>query len=117
MSSPARLRGFVRREARLREVPGVPGIRLHQADDVTALWHRTADLLGIADPPLPYWAFAWSGGLAVVHYLIERPDLVAGKSVLDLGTGSGLCGIVAGKLGAASVHAVDVDPLAASATG
>jgi predicted nicotinamide N-methyase len=114
-TSPARLRGFVRGETRLREVPGVPGIRLHQADDVTALWHRIADVLGVSDPPLPYWAFAWSGGLAVVQYLTEHPELVDGRSVLDLGTGSGLCGIVAAKLGAASVRAVDIDPLAAAA--
>jgi predicted nicotinamide N-methyase len=114
-ASVARLRGFIRRETRLREVPGVPGIRLHQADDVTALWHRTADVLGISDPPLPYWAFAWSGGLAVATYLLERPDSVEGRSVLDLGTGSGLCGIVAARLGASSVAAFDVDPLAAAA--
>jgi predicted nicotinamide N-methyase len=93
----------------------VPGIRLYQATDVTALWHRTGEVLGTDDPPLPYWAFAWSGGLAVVQYLLERHEVVESRSVLDLGTGSGLCGIVAARLGAVSVRAVDVDPLAAAA--
>jgi predicted nicotinamide N-methyase len=114
-SSAARLRGFVRRETSLRDVPGVPGIRLHQATDVTSLWHRTAEVLGDPDPPLPYWAFTWSGGLAVVHYLLEHPELVNARTVIDLGTGSGLCGIVAARLGAASVQAIDVDPLATTA--
>jgi predicted nicotinamide N-methyase len=35
--------------------------------------------------------------------------------VLDLGSGSGLCAIVAARVGAASVQAVDVDPLAEAA--
>jgi predicted nicotinamide N-methyase len=115
VASSARLRSFVRSETRLRDVPGVPGIRLYQADDVTTLWHRTAGTLGTADPALPYWAFTWAGGLAVVQHLLGQPELVNGKLVLDLGTGSGLCGIVAARLGATSVTAVDVDALAAAA--
>ncbi len=113
--SHAQLRGFILRETRLREVPGIPGIRLYQTEDVTALWHRTASVLRLDDPPLPYWAFAWSGGLGVVRFLLEQPLTVRGQTVLDLGSGSGLCGIVAATLGAASVVAVDVDPLAAVA--
>ncbi len=71
--------------------------------------------LGLADPPLPYWGFAWPGGLAVAHHLVAHPELVAGRRVLDLGTGSGLCGIVAARGGAASVAAVDIDPIARAA--
>jgi predicted nicotinamide N-methyase len=71
--------------------------------------------LGLADPPLPYWGFAWPGGLAVAHHLVAHPELVAGRRVLDLGTGSGLCGIVAARAGAASVAAVDIDPIARAA--
>ena len=37
-----------------------------------------------------------------------------GQDVLDLGTGSGLLAIIAAKLGAASVEAIDIDPLAAA---
>jgi ribosomal protein L11 methyltransferase len=39
-----------------------------------------------------------------------------GMQVLDVGCGSGILGIAAAKLGASSVEAVDVDPLAVSAT-
>jgi len=113
-SLPSRL-AFVRRQTRLQDVPDVPGLRLHLGDDVTSVWHRTGEFLGIADPPLPYWAFAWSGGLGIARYLLDHPDEVAGRSVVDVGTGSGLCAIVAARLDATSVLAVDIDPFAAAA--
>jgi predicted nicotinamide N-methyase len=81
-----------------------------------ALCQRTGQVLRIEDPDLPYWAFPWAGGLAIAHHLIQQPAEVAGRSILDLGAGSGLCGIVAARLGAASVLASDIDPLASAAT-
>jgi predicted nicotinamide N-methyase len=113
--APAARRAFVRRHTRLQDVPEVPGLRLHLADDVTAVWGRTGEFLGLTDPPLPFWAFAWSGGLAVARYLADHPGEVAGRRVVDVASGSGICAIVAARLGAASVQAVDVDPLAAAA--
>jgi predicted nicotinamide N-methyase len=113
-SLPSRL-AFVRRHTRLQDVPDVPGLRLQLGDDVTTVWHRTGEFLGLADPPLPYWAFAWSGGLGIVRYLDDHPEEVAGRAVVDVGSGSGLCAIVAARLGAASVLAMDVDPFAAAA--
>jgi predicted nicotinamide N-methyase len=113
--SLASRRAFVRRHTRLQDVAEVPGLRLHLADDVTAVWHRTGEFLDLADPPLPYWAFAWSGGLGISRYLLDHPDEVAGQAVVDVGTGSGLCAIVAARLDAASVQAADIDPFAAAA--
>jgi predicted nicotinamide N-methyase len=113
-SLPGR-RAFVRRHTRLQDVTEVPGLRLHLGDDVTTLWHRTGEFLGVTDPPLPYWAFAWSGGLGIARYVVDHPDVVAGRRVVDVGSGSGLCGIVAARVGAASVLAIDIDPLAAAA--
>ncbi len=109
------MRAFVRRETRLRPVADVPGLQLHLADDVTLLWHRVGEFLGEPDPSLPYWAFTWSGGLAIARHLLARPEEVAGKQVLDMGTGSGLCAIVAAQLDAQSVEAIDIDPLAEAA--
>ena len=113
--SPANLRAFVRRNTRLLPVPDVPSVRLHTASDVTALWDLAGAELGLADPPLPFWGFPWAGGLAVARYLVDHPEEVADRRVFDLAAGSGLCGIVAAKLGAADVHAADVDPLAQAA--
>jgi predicted nicotinamide N-methyase len=93
----------------------VPGVRLHVADDVMGLSALAAQELGTGDPDLPYWAFPWAGGLALARYLVEHPEEVAGRHVLDVATGSGLCAIVAAHLGAASCRAVDVDPLAEAA--
>jgi predicted nicotinamide N-methyase len=106
---------FVRRHTRLQDVAEVPGLRLRLADDVTTVWHRTGEFLGLADPPLPFWAFAWSGGLGIARYLADHQAEVAGRAVVDVGSGSGLCAIVAARLGAASVLAIDVDPFAAAA--
>ena len=90
-------------------------MRLHLGDDVTAVWHRTGEFLDLSDPPLPYWAFAWSGGLGIARYLVDHPEEVVGRSVVDVGSGSGLCAIVAAALGAESVQAIDIDPVATAA--
>ena len=113
--SPANRRAFVRRVTRLQPVPDVPGVRLHLADDVAVASRLTAAELGQPDPGLPYWAFAWVGGLGIARYLGEHPREVAGRRVLDIGSGSGLCAIVAARAGARSVRAIDIDPLSEAA--
>jgi predicted nicotinamide N-methyase len=117
MSAPsqARLRGFITRTTDLRPVADLPDIRLHTASDVMALMALTGRELGLADPPLPFWAFPWAGGLGVARYVAAHPETVAGRSVLDLATGSGLCAIVAARAGAAHVAAADIDPFAEAA--
>jgi predicted nicotinamide N-methyase len=114
-ASPARLRAFVRRTTRLQAVPDVPDLRLHLADDVMEVCRLAGVELGQPDPPLPYWAFAWAGGLAVARYLHDHPEEIAGRRVVDVASGSGLCAIVALRLGAASALALDIDPLAEAA--
>jgi predicted nicotinamide N-methyase len=93
----------------------MPEIRLHLADDVMAMMSLAGAELDEPDPGLPFWAFAWAGGLAVSHYLRDHPDEVAGRRVLDIASGSGLCAIVALRSGAAWAHAVDIDPLSEAA--
>lgn len=110
-------RSFVRRHATLRPVPGLEELRLHLADDILPIWHATQVETGDADAPLPYWAVAWAGGLAIGHYLRDHPELVAGRRVFDLASGSGLCAIVAMREGAAQATAVDIDPFAVAAIG
>jgi predicted nicotinamide N-methyase len=115
-SSAAALRDFVRRNTTLRELPDLPGVRLHRGgEDIMDLLELSRPATGRPDPPLPYWAYAWSGGLAIAHHLVAHPELVRGRDVLDVASGSGLCAIVAMRHGARRATAVDVDPLAAAA--
>ena len=109
-------RAFVLRHTRLSPVPGLEEIRLHLADQVLPLWHAVEAETGDPDPPLPYWAFAWAGGLALGRYLREHPEAVAGRRVFDLASGSGLCAIAALNAGAAQATGVDIDVFAAAAT-
>lgn len=104
---------FIRRETRLLPVPFVPEISIHQADEATALWHRTEAELDTA--ALPFWAFPWAGGQALARHILDHPEVVRGRRVLDFASGSGLVGIAAALAGAASVEAVDIDPLAGTA--
>jgi predicted nicotinamide N-methyase len=103
-------RAFVLRHTRLRPVPGVEHLRLHLADEVLPLWRATQLETGDDDAPLPYWAFAWAGGLALARYLCEHPERVAGRRVFDIASGSGLCALAALDAGADSVAAADIDP-------
>ncbi len=91
------------------------GVRLHLADDIARVSRAAEAELGAADADLPYWAFAWAGGLAVARYVLDHPAEVAGRHVVDVASGSGLCAIAALRAGAAAVRAIDVDPLAAAA--
>ncbi|HEX5149769.1 MAG TPA: 50S ribosomal protein L11 methyltransferase [Candidatus Limnocylindrales bacterium] len=108
-------RAFVIRNAHLRPVPGLEAIRLHLADEVLPLWHAVQVATGDPDAALPYWAFAWAGGLAIGRHLQEHPEAVAGRRVFDLASGSGLCAIAAMHAGASDVSAADIDPFAAAA--
>ena len=108
-------RAFVLHHTRLRPVPGLDEVRLHLADDVLELWRAVQVATDDPDADLPYWAFAWAGGLAVCRYLREHPEAVAGRRVFDLASGSGLCAIAALRAGASSVTGADVDPFAAAA--
>jgi predicted nicotinamide N-methyase len=108
-------RAFVLRHTRLRPVPGLEEVRLHLADEVLPLWHAVQIETDDTDAALPYWAFAWAGGLAIGRYLREHPEAVAGRRVFDLASGSGLCAIAAMHAGASSAAGVDIDPFAAEA--
>ena len=108
-------RALIARHTRLQPVDGLVGIRLHLADEAGPVWRATEASLGIAGAPIPFLAFAWSGGLAIARFLAEHPEEVRGKQVLDMATGSGLCAIVAMREGAASAIGIDVDPFAEAA--
>ncbi len=92
----------------------MPEVTLQVASDVVALWEAIAaeGASEGVDPPTdpPFWAAAWPGGQALARYVLDHPDLVRGRSVLDLGSGSGLVAVAAALSGAAAVVASEVDP-------
>lgn len=109
---PAR---FIRANTELLTVPLVPEISLYLASEAIPLWEKTEEELGQMGLPPPFWAFAWAGGQALARYLLDNPETVRGKSVLDIGSGSGLTAIAAAKAGAAGVLALEVDRFAIAA--
>lgn len=105
---------FIRERTRPAPVPYVPELVLFQATELTPLWHATASELHAWDDS-PYWAFPWAGGQALARHVLDHPEVVRGRGVLDFATGSGLVAIAAARAGAASVVAVDVDPFCRAA--
>ncbi len=101
----------------LRPVRLVPEIRLHQASDPIGMWQRTELASGRSGLDPPFWAFAWAGGQALARYLLDHPEAVRGRRVIDIASGSGLVAIAAARAGAAAVTGYDIDPLAAAAIG
>jgi len=95
--------------------PHVSEIRLRLADEAHDLWLKTeVELQAIGLPP-PFWAFAWAGGQALARFLLDQPEWVAERRVIDFASGSGLVAIAAVKAGAANVTAIDVDPFCRTA--
>lgn len=110
-------RDFILANTTLIAPPLVPEIKLHLASEVVPLWRKTEEELEAEGVPPPYWAFAWAGGQALARYVLDHPENVTGKSVLDFGSGSGLIAIAAMKAGASQVLAADIDQFAIAAIG
>ena len=106
---------FIRANTAVAPPPLVPEIRLHLASEITPLWQATEALLERTQLPPPYWAFAWAGGQALARHVLDHPELVRGKAVLDFGAGAGLLALAAAKAGARRATAAEIDPVAAAA--
>jgi len=103
---------FIIANTLLLPVPLVPEIRLHVADEAVPLWTKTEDEINAIGLPPPFWAFAWAGGQALARYILDQPETVSGKVVIDLASGSGIVAIAAAMAGAARVIAYDIDSFA-----
>ena len=99
----------------LSPVPLVPEIRLYQASEPMSVWQHTEQATGRTGLDPPFWAFAWAGGQALARYLLDHPETVTGRHVIDVASGSGLAAIAAIRAGAATITAYDIDPLAVAA--
>jgi predicted nicotinamide N-methyase len=106
---------FVRAQTMRSAAPLVPEIVLHLATEITPIWQATEDWLREKNIAPPFWAFAWPGSVALARYVLDHPDAVAGRRVLDFAAGCGLAAIACALAGAARVEACDIDPLAIAA--
>jgi predicted nicotinamide N-methyase len=106
---------FIRDNTRLLRPPLAPELVLHLAEESLPIWRRTEEELGEQGVPPPYWAFAWAGGQALARYILDNPGLVAGRNVLDIGSGSGLVALAAAMAGASHIIANDIDAFACEA--
>jgi predicted nicotinamide N-methyase len=101
---------FIRAHTRPDRSSLVPEISLLVATDIVALWEAIESERGVAPTDPPFWAAAWPGGQALARYVLDSPAVVAGRSVLDLGSGSGLVAVAAALAGASRVVASEIDP-------
>jgi predicted nicotinamide N-methyase len=107
---------FIRAHTALARPPLVPELELHLATEVTSLWYATQAWLDREQVEPPFWAFAWAGGQGLARYVLDHPEVVRGRRVLDFACGGGIVALAAAQAGAARVVAADIDPLAIIAT-
>jgi predicted nicotinamide N-methyase len=110
--SPADRRAFILENTRLRVPPLTRELRLRLADEAVPIWTKTEEELGEIGLPPPFWAFAWAGGQALARHVLDHPEIVRGRRVLDFASGSGLVALAAARAGAARVEASEIDAFA-----
>ncbi len=113
-SAPRSVLEYIKTHLPLTPVPTVPEVSIHTAGPRSGLW-RMAEM-DADEFPSPYWASWWGGGVGLARHVLDHPEIVANKSVLDLGSGSGLVAIAAAKAGATDIFAADIDRYAIAAT-
>lgn len=104
-ANPSLSAAFIAANMPLAPVRAVPEIVLHTVHPGSGLRRVVGD-----DAPSPYWAYQWAGGTVLARHILDHPDIVRGRRVIDLGAGSGIVAIAAAKAGAASVAAAEIDP-------
>ena len=115
MTAPLPHAGFIRANTAVATPPLVPEVRIHLATEVTPLWLATEAEMAAMNLPPPYWAFAWPGGQALARHVLDHPEIVRGRTVLDFAAGSGLLGIACALAGARRILAAEIDAMAKTA--
>src|SRR5690606_25933771 len=109
--APAALAALLDRMAPFGPAPLCPEVHVFRGRGLIAVWEAAEGLAG-QPLPAPFWAYPWPAGAALARVLLDGPERVRGRRVLDLGTGGGLVALAAARAGAAEVVANDVDPWA-----
>lgn len=113
LNDPAR---FIRDNTAIAQATLVPEISLHLATEITPIWQASEAYLEQIGIEPPFWAFAWPGSQLIARFILDNPELVRGRRVLDVACGCGLAAIAAAMSGASDVQANDIDPMALTAT-
>lgn len=103
---------FLRAHTVIERPSLVPEIPLYLATEITPIWQATETWLAENNIPPPFWAFAWPGSQALARHILDHPERVVGRRVLDFAAGGGLAGIACAQAGAAWVEAAEIDPFA-----
>jgi predicted nicotinamide N-methyase len=103
---------FIRANTLVAAPAILPELKFYLASEITPIWEATEAVLAAVNVDPPFWAFAWAGGQALARHVLDRPELVRGRRVLDFGAGSGVVAIAAARAGAAQVLAAEIDPVA-----
>lgn len=114
-NTAAAIDAFIAQVTDIVTPPLVPELQLRLARHAHDIFQDAYTFVRGGVGARPYWAFAWPGGQALARHIIDHPDLVKGRRILDLGAGSALAGLAALKSGARAVTAADIDPLATAA--
>ena len=85
----------LRDHTRIGSAPLTPELRFHLADPQSDLWRQEEEALIAQGLPSPFWAFAWGGGQALARLVLDQPERVKDKRVLDFACG---CGVVADRM-------------------
>jgi predicted nicotinamide N-methyase len=106
---------FIEANTVIATPPLVPEIKLRLATEITPIWQATETEMQEANLPPPFWAFCWPGGQALARHILDNPEIVRGKRVLEFAAGGAVSGIAAAMAGAAEVIANDIDSVAITA--
>jgi len=113
--TPDERRDFILAHTTAATAPIVPEITLRTGGLSMPLWEAAALTDARPAVPPPYWAWAWAGGQALARHVLDHPELVRGRRVVDIGCGGGIVAIAAAQAGAASVTAIDLEIFAIEA--
>lgn len=100
----------------LQKIPLENSIELALIEDSYPQENLRAEQIAFLMDSPPYWAFCWASGQVMARFLLDHPEQVYGKNIVDFGSGSGVVAIAAKMAGAKQVVAVDNDPAALIAT-
>jgi predicted nicotinamide N-methyase len=96
------------RYAPFTPAPLVPEISVFYGRSLIEVWEAAERLAG-HELPAPFWAYPWAAGIAMARVVLDHPEWVRARRVLDFGCGGGVAALAAAHAGAAEVVANDID--------